>query len=367
MAGIGIIGTGWGARVQAPTFREAGLNVVAIAGHNRERTRVIADDLGLRPHDDWRAVIDSPDVDLVSIVTPPSEHREMAVAALEAGKHVLLEKPTAMNAREAEELVNAARRHRDQIALIDHELRFLPSWREACARIADEIGEVRYAEVRYSSPARGDRSREWNWWSDASRGGGVWGAVGSHFVDALRYFGMEIEAVQATMRTTIAQRPFEGAMREVTSDDFTSVDLRLRGGAVAVMTFSAVAAGPDESSSLFVHGERGAMRFVGEEVAISKERAPFTTFAGGPMPERPGNSHGGAFGSGTLHLGHALRAAIDDGNRDALAPAATFEDGLMQQRVLDAARASARQGGGWVTTGGLRRPGPTGPDPIGLA
>ena len=73
MAGIGIIGTGWGARVQAPTFREAGLNVVAIAGHNRERTRVIADDLGLRPHDDWRAVIDSPDVDLVSIVTPPSD------------------------------------------------------------------------------------------------------------------------------------------------------------------------------------------------------------------------------------------------------------------------------------------------------
>ncbi|HYC61014.1 MAG TPA: Gfo/Idh/MocA family oxidoreductase [Thermoanaerobaculia bacterium] len=348
MAGIGIIGTGWGARVQAPTFREAGLSVVAIAGHNRERTRVIADDLGLRPHDDWRDVIASSDVDLVSIVTPPSEHRAMAIAALEAGKHVLLEKPTAMNAREAEELVDAARRHPDRIALIDHELRFLPSWREARARIAEEIGEIRYAEVRYSSPARGDRSREWNWWSDASRGGGVWGAVGSHFVDALRYFGMEIEGVQAMMRTTIAQRPSGGdAMREVTSDDLTSVDLRLRGGAIAVMMFSAVAAGPDESSSLIVHGERGAMRFVGDEVALSKERAPFMTFAGGPMPERPGNSHGGAFGSGTLHLGHALRAAMDDGNREALAPAATFADGLMQQRVLDAARESATRGG-WV-------------------
>lgn len=346
MAGIGIIGTGWGARVQAPTFREAGLDVIAIAGHNRERTRAIADDLSLRPHDDWRELLNASDIDLVSIVTPPSEHREMALAALEAGKHVLLEKPTASDASEAAELVEAAKRHADRITLIDHELRFLPSWRETRERIADEIGDVRYAEVRYSSPARGDRTREWNWWSDAASGGGVWGAVGSHFVDALRYFGLEVEAVQATMRTIIAQRPHGDSMREVTSDDFTSVNLQLRGGAVAAMTFSAVSGGPDQPSMLVIHGEHGAMRFIGEEVALSTNRAPFETFLGNAvMPERPGNSQGGAFGSGTLHLGRALKAALDDGNRDALSPAATFEDGWMQQRVLDAARASAKNGG----------------------
>lgn len=347
MARIGIIGTGWGARVQAPTFREAGLSVIAIAGHNRERTRVVADDLGLRAHDDWRELIVAQDVDLVSIVAPPSEHREMAVAALEAGKHVLLEKPTALNASEAEQLVDAAQRHPDRIALIDHELRFLPSWREARERMAQEIGEVRYAEVRYSSPARGDRSREWNWWSDAASGGGVWGAVGSHFVDSLRYFGMEIEEVHAMMRTTIARRPFGDTTREVTSDDYASVDLRLRGGSVAAMTFSAVASGPDESSVLTIHGEHGAMRFIGEAVLLSMERSPFTTMAGGPMAQRPGNSLGGAFGAGTLHLGHALRAALDAGDRAALSPAATFHDGLMQQRVLDAARKSSANGG-WV-------------------
>jgi predicted dehydrogenase len=347
MAKVGIIGTGWGARVQAPVLREAGLRVTAIAGHNRERTRAIADDLGLRAHDDWRQVIASPDIDLVSIVTPPSEHREMALAALAAGKHVLLEKPTAGNAAEAEELVAAAEKVPQLVALIDHELRFLPSWREARARMADEIGEVRYAEVRYSSPARGDRMREWNWWSDATRGGGVWGAVGSHFVDALRYFGMEIEEVQALMRTTIDRRPFGDTTREVTSDDFASVALRLRGGAVASMTFSVVAAGPDESSVLTIHGERGAMRFIGEEVLLSTGRAPYATMAGAPISDRPGNSHGGAFGTGTLHLGRALRAALDEGDRTALAPAATFADGWMQQRVLDAARKSA-VAGGWV-------------------
>jgi predicted dehydrogenase len=333
--------------VQAPTFRETGLSVVAIAGRNRERTRVVADDLGLRAIDDWRDLVASPDIDLISIVTPPSEHREMALAALEAGKHVLLEKPTALNAAEAEELVAAAQRVPDRVTLIDHELRFLPSWREARARMADEIGDIRYAEVRYSSPARGDRNRKWDWWSDASRGGGVWGAVGSHFVDALRYFGMEPEAALAVMRSTISHRPYEDGTRAVTSDDFASVDLRLRGGAIAAMTFSGVSAGPDESSVLTIHGERGAMRFIGEEVLLSQDRAPFTTMAGGPLASRPGNSHGGAFGSGTLHLGHALRAALDDGARDALAPAATFVDGLMQQRVLDAARTSASEGG-WV-------------------
>lgn len=347
MARIGIIGTGWGARVQVPTFREAGLSVVAIAGHDSARTQTVAGELGVPAFDDWRVLVTSAEVDLVSIVTPPSEHREMALAALAAGKHVLLEKPTAMNAAEAEELVSAAGAHPDGVALIDHELRFLPSWREARARMADEIGDVRYAEVRYSSPARGDRTREWNWWADATRGGGVWGAVGSHFVDALRYFGMEIESANAMMRSTIATRPFGETTRAVTADDFATVDLRLRGGAVATMLFSAVATGPDESSVLTIYGERGAMRFIGEEVLLSTNRAPYTTMAGHPMPTRPGNSPGGAFGTGTLHLGHALRAALDEGNREALSPAATFEDGLMQQRVLDAARKSAADGG-WV-------------------
>jgi len=346
MVRIGIVGTGWGARVQVPTFREAGLEVVAIAGYNPDKTRKLSDELGVRAHDDWREVVTAADVDLISIVTPPSEHREMSLAALDAGKHVLCEKPTALDAGEAEELLAAARQRPEQIALIDHELRFLPSWREARARMG-ELGGVRYAEVRYSSPARGSRAREWNWWSDAGRGGGIWGAVGSHFVDALRYFGLEIEAAQAMLRTVIDARPADGGLRPVTADDFASVDLRLRGGPVAVMNFSVVATGPDEASVLTIYGEDGSMRFTGEEVLLSMNGSPFERMAGGPLEQRPGNSPGGAFGTGTLHLGRALRTAIQDGDRTALAPAATFEDGLMQQRVLDAARRSS-VAGGWV-------------------
>ena len=87
--------------------------------------------------------------------------------------------------------------------------------------------------------------------------------------------------------------------------------------------------------------------FLSVSSLLSTGGQPFTPIAGGKMENRPGNSHGGAFGTGTLHLGRALKAALDEGKREALAPAATFEDGLMQQRVLDAARASAA-GGEWV-------------------
>jgi predicted dehydrogenase len=271
----------------------------------------------------------------------------MATSALDAGKHVLCEKPTALNASEAEQLVAAGRKHPDRIAIIDHELRFLPSFRTARERIGD-LGGIRYAEVRYASPGRGDRTRAWNWWSDADQGGGIWGAVGSHFVDTLRFLGMEIEAVQATLRTIIDERPFENGTRRVTSDDFADVALRLANGAIASMTFSAVASGPDEPTTLTIHGEEGAMRLVGEDLLTAMRGEPFTAATKGSRSDRRGNSAGGAFGTGTYLLGCALKTAIDDGDRSAITDAATFEDGLMQQRVLDAARESNAQGGRWT-------------------
>src|SRR5436189_24003 len=93
---------------------------------------------------------------------------------------------TGWGARAQAPAFRAAGRHPDRAALIDHELRFLPSFLAARERVPG-LGGVRYVEMRYASPSRGDRTRAWNWWSDASRGGGILGAVGSHFADALRY------------------------------------------------------------------------------------------------------------------------------------------------------------------------------------
>jgi predicted dehydrogenase len=121
----------------------------------------------------------------------------------------------------------------------------------------------------------------------------------------------------------------------------------LRNGALASMTFSAVSGAPDEPSSMTIHGENGALRLTGAEALLARRGSQqYERIAGGPMEPRPGNSMGGAFGSGTVELGRALKRAIDDGDRAALAPAATFADGLAQQRVLDAARRAAAGGGG---------------------
>jgi predicted dehydrogenase len=322
MAKVAIIGKGWGSRVQGPTFQEAGLDVIAVAGRER----------------DWRELIES-DADLISITAPPLDHAQMAIAALEAGKHVLSEKPTARDVSEAEQMLALARKHPNQLALIDHELRFTPSFVAAREEVRN-LGGIRYVEMRYCSASRGDRSRGWNWWSDAEQLGGALGAVGSHFADSLRYLtGEEIVAVQATLQTVITER----SGRTVTSDDLALVNVRLAGGAIAFMSLSAIASGSDEPSSITIYGEQAALRLVNEELLRNGVRV-----AGTDLLKRPGNTMGGAFGSGTLHLGRALKRALDDGDRTALSPAATFEDGLAQQRVLDAARASHANEGRWV-------------------
>lgn len=327
MAKVAIIGRGWGERSQLPNFQEAGLEVISVSGRNS-----------------WRDAIASP-ADVISVAMPPSSHLEMTIAALEAGKHVICEKPMTMNVVEAEQLVRAAAWRPDRIAIVDHELRFVDSYRAARERIAS-IGAIRFAEMRYSSPARGDRGRDWNWWSDAATGGGIWGAVGSHFIDTLHHLGLRIEAVRGELRTVIAER----SGKRVTADDLAAVHLRLHDGAFAAMTLNAVASGSDEPAVLTIHGEDAALRLTGEELLFAKRGEAYQRVAGSDLVERPGNSMGGAFGTGTLNLARALKRAIDDGDRSALAPAATFEDGLAVQRVLDAARQSSARGGEWVSS-----------------
>jgi len=351
MAKAGIIGTGWGSRVQVPLFSKAGLEVAGIAGRHPERTQRVASELGVEAHADWRSIVDDPSVDLVSIVTPPSYHHEMVFAALDAGKHVLCEKPTAMNAVEAMEMLRAAESNPNCLSLIDHELRFLPSWRAARSNLG-RLGHIRVVEMRFSSPSRGDAKRAWNWWSDARQGGGVWGAVGSHFVDAVRYLVGEVEEAQAVENTFITVRPEGETHRVVTSDDFCAVHLRLASGAIADLSLSVVSA-VDEPSVITIHGESGGIRLESDQFWFAErggqwELQPLDV---GVLPDEPrsipGNSPGGYFGSGTWYLANALRSAIDDGDRVALAPAASFVDGWKQQRILDAARESAASGGGW--------------------
>ncbi len=338
---IGIIGTGWGARVQVPAFRAAGLAVTALAGSNPAKTARIAHELEVPfATANWREVLERSDVAVVSIVTPPYLHREMAEAALAAGKHVLCEKPTALNAAEAEAMLAAAQAHPDQLALIDHELRFLPAVQAARARVAaGDIGEVRAAEVRFIASGRADPQRQWDWWSDRAAGGGVLGAIGSHQIDLLRFvLADEVTQAQGLVQTFITQRPdAAGVLRPVTSDDYTAATLRFANGVAATLTATVVAR-TNEPLSVTVYGSAGTLRFSGGKLFISSD----DTFHDVTPPhtvELPA-ALSGEFPHGTVYLGYALRAALA-GQREAMAPAATFADGLAIQQALDAIRGAA--------------------------
>lgn len=358
----GVIGTGWGARVQVPAFRSAGFEIAGIAGRNPEHTREVAAKLNVPAFTDWRSLLESDGLQLISIVTPPHEHAVMALAALDLGLHVLSEKPMALDASAGRQMRDAAEARPDQLAVIDHELRFLPHWQEARRRVP-ALGGLRLIEARFSSPGRGDRSRAWNWWSDEAKGGGVLGAIGSHLVDGIRFLtGEEIVAVTATLHTVVKDRhDDEGVRRQVTSDDTALLTLRLASGALAQLNMTVVAAA-DEDTTLTVHGERGGLRLSGHVLEQAEGGKGWGAVMRSDEIDSPGNTAGGPFGTGTHLLARALADALTRDDHRSLEPAATFGDGLAHQLVLDAARLSARNRGAWTDVAANDSPGSSGAD-----
>ena len=165
--------------------------------------------------------------DLVSIVTPPSTHAAFTIQALQAGKHVICEKPFALTAAEARDMQAAheaacLKFNRPLIAIVDHELRFHSSVQAVKMFIhSGAFGSISHAHVTFLGAMQPIVQSEWSWWSDASEFGGLLGAIGSHMVDLLSYItSTEAVRVAANLRTIIAEKADEaGAMKAVTSDD----------------------------------------------------------------------------------------------------------------------------------------------------
>jgi predicted dehydrogenase len=340
---IAIIGTGWGARIQVPAFRAAGLDVSVLAGSSAEKTSRIAGELGVpNAVSDWRDVLNRADIRVVSIVTPPHLHAEMAIAALEAGKHVLCEKPTALNAEQARRMLDAANAHPNQFALIDHELRFLPSlvrMRELVAQGA--IGTVNYVFGTIMGSSRSDAKRAWNWWSDEASGGGLLGAVGSHQMDIVRFaLNAEVTSVSANLHVFVSPRPDGEQMRPVTADDYYSLCLTYSNGALVTLE-AAVTLRVDEPNAVTLHGTDGSLRWQDGELLHAEPGSAFKNITPADTVDVPASLNG-AFPKGTVYIGHAIRAYLE-GNPSALDAGATFTDGLRIQMALDAARQSNAQ------------------------
>jgi predicted dehydrogenase len=297
-----------------------------------------------------RETVSHPDVDLVCITTPPNLHRDMALAAIEHGKHVLCEKPMAMNIAEAEEMTAAAE-GKQILALIDHELRFQDGRRKAFRMLRDgAIGKVRHAKAIFRAPGRGNPDLPWNWWSDASVGGGALGAIASHVIDSLNWFlGTQVASVFCQLQTHIKQRrDRSGEIRDVTSDDESNMLLRfadseLTHDATGIVSLS-MTEGPRYMNRMEFYGDRGTMRVdhLGE-LFIAKpgedDWASVVVDLGTGVEGVPDSGFSRAFKTFAPILVEALRRGSTS-----IENAATFADGVSVQRVLDAARESDASG-----------------------
>lgn len=350
--GIAIIGAGFARSTQIPGFRACpGAEVVAIASARQENAERVAQEFGIPfATGDWRTVVDRPDVDLVSIVTPTVTHREMTLAALDAGKAVLCEKPMTMNADEAHEMCDRAT-ETGLLALIDHELRFLNGRRAAREMLRrGEIGKLLHTKLLFRSDSRADPSRPWNWWSDAAAGGGALGAIGSHVIDGFRWMlGAEISAVTCELATHVAERIDDaGETKSVTSDDEANLLLHFADGPATAGTTGTASISMVESGTpehrLELFGTEGALMITDSgEVSRSARGSgawqPVSTDAGELAP----GMRDSGWARGFTVFAREIITALQEG-RTMIDGAATFEDGYRTQLVLDAARRAYETG-----------------------
>jgi predicted dehydrogenase len=351
--GIGIIGTGFARTTQLPGWAACeGARVVAVASGRRENAERAAREFGVPfVAADWREVMAHDEVDLVSIVTPPVTHAEMAAGALAAGKAVLCEKPMAMNAAETARMCEAARAA-GRLALIDHELRFVPARRRMRELIqGGELGRVRHAKFLFRGGSRAVADTPWSWWSDESAGGGALGAIGSHAVDALHWLlGTTVSHVSATLAAHVAERrdPASGEPRRVTADDEASLLVNFEDGGAAerasgvVCVSMAEPGAPEHAVEVF--GTEGSARLDGSgrlwraRVGESAWQSVETEEA--PLAEGMRDTE---WSRGFTVFAREIIDALREG-RTTIEGAATFDDGHRTQLVLDAARAAHASG-----------------------
>lgn len=349
---IGIVGASFARAAYLPALRHIeGTEVVALASSRIESARSAAEEFGIAAaYDDWRAMLDQHDFDLVLIATPTDLHAPITVAALERGAHVLCEKPTAMDAGEAKTMLDKAKAL-GRVGMIDHELRFNPNRQRIAEMIAaGELGDIRHVNIAnigasWANPASRPKG---DWWSLAEHGGGRLGANGSHQVDMLRWWLGPVRAVVGQALTVLPDRldKTTGEAWTATADDLAYFTMEMASGALAQVFMSGVAAnnignltqvfGSKGTITLDNDNERLMFAKAGEGFADITVEDPNASLAG---------LNKGVWNVSVVAALRELTDAIREGR--ALQRGATFEDGLKNQQVLDAVKQST-QSRSWV-------------------
>jgi predicted dehydrogenase len=327
-----------------------------LVGRDREKVAEAAARYGWSESTtDWRQVLERDDIHIVDICAPGWMHAEIAIAALEAGKHVLVEKPLANTLAEAEAMTNAARaaRARGIQSMIGFNYRRVPALALARELIAEgRLGTVRHVRAAYLQDWLADAESPMTWrLRKETAGSGALGDIASHAIDQIQYItGQTIVEASGVLKTFITQRPGPDGLEDVTVDDAAWATFWLTGDMGASVEASRVATGQKNSLQIEVYGTEGALTF-------DLENLNELNFLDATVPVReqgfrrilvnePEHPYMDAWWPQGHIIGwehtftHQIRdflAAIDAGTP----PSPSFEDGLNVQRVLAAIEESA--------------------------
>lgn len=345
----------------------AEIEMSIVVGRDREAAERAAAKWGWAgASDDWRAVIASPDIDVVDIVTPGDSHAEIAIAALRSGKHVLCEKPLANTVAEAEAMADAAAEAAPSgvRAMVGFTYRRVPAVALMHQLIAEgRVGRIHQVRASYRQDWLVDPKTPLTWrLRKESAGAGALGDIGAHAIDLVQYVtGQNVEQVVGVTDTVIRERPVEGTAEygRVTVDDVAMFIGRLENGALASFDATRFATGRKNELSIEVSGDRGALSWNFEDlntlwlydreahadvqgftrVMVTEPTHPYVN-AWWPAGHMLGYEHGFS------HQVVDFVRGISHGTE--IAPG--FEEGLRVQRVLDAVERSSSEASGWIAT-----------------
>ncbi len=261
--GVAVVGTGFGQKIHIPGFQtHSRTQVAAIYHRDRNKAKAIAHSYNI-PHasDRIEHLLALPDVQAVSISTPPFLHYEMAKQVLQAGKHVLLEKPMTLSVAEAREIYQLATA-KGVVGMMDFEYRFVPAWQCFAEYLAqDYVGKKRLIKIDWLVSSRADAQRPWNWYAQKDKGGGALGAVGSHAFDYISWLFGPVQRLCAQLSTAIPERPDPtdgGRLKPVDADDTCMLLLELADGTPCQLSISSVTY-EGRGHFVEVYGDRGTL------------------------------------------------------------------------------------------------------------
>lgn len=371
--GAAVVGTGFIGVVHVEALRRLGVQVHGVVGSSPERAAERSRELGLPPaYESFAAMLDDPRVEVVHITSPNHLHFEQAAAALEAGKHVVCEKPLAMTSQQSAALLRQAQAG-GRVHAVNFNIRFYPVLQHVRGMIEDgRLGGVRLVSGHYLQDWL-LFDTDWNWRLEPDLGGDLRAVadIGSHWMDLTTFLtGKRITSVMADLATFIntrrqpagpvetfaTDRAAQTVPREIHTEDCATILLRFEGDTRGALTVSQVSPGRKNSLVFEIDGAQSAAGWNSErpdELWIGHRgrpnelilRDPAILNARGRKASYLPGGHAEGFADTFKALYAAVYAAVAAGKPGDGYP--TFVDGHDEMLVGEAIARSAREGR-WV-------------------